>query len=177
MAYCYIYAPFSGTIKALNTYCTGGGTHPDVWLCCDPTDVGRTSGASMYFYGSTNISQITTTRRDNSVCATGSIPAPWDYGVEVGFYSSDILVARVFYGHIANPVANGTYTVRSKKVGDIAALPGDCPCGPSTDACCCYPHLHVHFERDTGGSRNSALACGTSVTAGSTWIFRWTAPV
>ena len=133
-------------------------------LCC-PIDVGGGSdGTSLYLYGNSNVKSIKTTRFSN-FCLTQP-PSPWRDGVKVELYASinaQDYFGAVFYGHVKNWIANGTYNTNTKKIGELAA---DCQCA-------CASGIHVHMTRSGGAS--NIFSCYQTLYAGSTWIYSWNA--
>jgi len=163
MAYVYVYAPLTGQNWGQSTYCSSGATHTVVSVlegCC-PIDVSGSQGNSLYFYGSSLVKSIRTTRV-SGVCE--SDPAPWTDGVKVEFFAdinAQCPIGTVSYGHVKNRISDGVYNTATKKIGE---LPADCDCG-------CSSGIHVHMQR-TGGSSQS-FSCYQWLYAGSTWLYRW----
>ncbi len=164
MAYAYVYAPCTGSNWGQTTYCYNGTTHTRVsslggW---SPMDVSGGQGTGVYFWASSGVKSIRTTRV-TGVCR--SDPAPWTDGVKVDMYADyngHSYMGTMGYGHLENRVSNGLYNSRILQVG---ALPRDCACG-------CSSGIHVHIQ-STGAQR--ALNCYSAVYRGSTWLYRFNA--
>jgi hypothetical protein len=173
--YVYVYSPLTALMTAQSCYCNcnpcSGCPHSsgfsNLGFCC-PTDIGGSgtpAGADIKFYGSTYIKSIVTEQRTNFCQANP--PAPYEDAVVVYLYRYEnavCLIGKVFYGHLYNRVANGTYN-RPQYQG---LRLGESP------ACCaaCYGGVHVHMARNTGG-QTIAYNCYASLSQGSSKIYQW----
>lgn len=161
----YVYAPVSGQITGLATYCDDGTTHPTA-LLVSPIDVDdQPESQSVLFHADTGVKSIRTTQY-NCMCSC-SCQSPYADGVKVEMFTAQnaggTKIGEVFYLHLSSRVANGVYNTNSKTVGWV----------PS-DTNCCYFGTHSHFERSSGGSTRADLYCYQSVGAGTTWVYRFT---
>jgi hypothetical protein len=151
-----------------NCSCTHGAG-----ILSNPIDIGPgTDATQIKFYGTSNILSIKTTRIDDF--CNPNPPPGFEYinhGVKVDLYcqtgGQSVIIGTVFYGHLQNRIANGTYSTGlwGRVLGDL---------GPNC-ACSCSSGIHVHMTRNSGGSTN-LLGCYASVTAGSTMIYQWVWP-
>jgi len=146
-----------------------GCTHGAGYLT-NPIDIGGgANGTDIKFYGTSNILSIKTTQI-NDFCAVN--PPPGfdfiDHGVRVDLYcksGGQNLIGTVFYGHLQNRIANGTYSTGlwGKFLGELGP---DCNCN-------CSDGIHVHMTRSSTSGSTNALGCYAGVAAGSTMIYQW----
>ena len=165
--YFHVYAPITGTITGLDSYC-GGGYHPTRSGYSSPRDIAGTG--SLVFYGSTNVKSIRVTALYNSICA--GYPAPWSNGVKVDLYSAlngGGYVGTVYYGHCANPSNAG---LQNARIWTIGSVPTTCPNNNCNNTCFTGAHSHME-KRASYIAEAMPLTCGQTVYAGSTVIYRW----
>lgn len=110
------------------------------------------------------------TNNNDALCSTAP-PSTFcwvDEGVKVELYcelNACGYIGTVFYGHLRNRIANGTYNWPNGKI--IGYL------GNQNCACACYSGIHLHMERSTiNGGYTYYRQCGTSVTTSSN-IYRF----
>ena len=161
MAFIYVYSPYSGANWGQANYCYISGSHPAGFLA-NPIDIGGgAAGAAVRFYSS--VGSIRTTR-NTGLCSVNP-GSPWNDGVMVELYrnaNASCFIGRVYYGHLSNRIANGTYN--SPNTLQIGTLASDtCSCG-------CYSGVHTHM---TGTGTPNSFTCGQQLYGGSTWIYRW----
>jgi hypothetical protein len=194
MAYYYVYSPFSGIVKGQQCYCgtcsngnncNTGGTCTScgstqckhnsgiVNLCC-PMDIFGSSNGTVKLYVSSNITSIVTRRtgpNDNgdALCATAPPQGfAWvNEGVKVDLYCHGLRVGVVFFGHLRNRIANGTYTSPN---GRTIGYLGDQNC-----QCPCYNGIHVHMERSSANGYTQYRNCNTQIYTNSV-VYRFTGP-
>lgn len=152
--------------------CTSG---PDNWSLCCPMDIGgANAGDAMYFYTDCIVSSVKTYQFQ---CGCSGAGSPWTDSVLVELWSlangTGTKIGAVVYHHVASRIADGTYNAGLKCRGfaywalQVGNFTTDCKCG-------CYNGIHVHMERDPGGSSNS-FTCGSGLTGGGggTSIYSW----
>lgn len=168
MVYVYAYAPCSGKSWGQTTYCNG--TAHTVVSCIGgskPLDIGTGAQVDLYLHVSTSIPKCKITQC-NGVCASGAVP--WTYGLKVDLYldtAATMYLGTVGFGHVNNRIAGGTYsTSPALKLG---TLPADCACG-------CSSGIHVHMQGN-GEAQSFGNCTNTTITKGSTWIYRWLANI
>lgn len=177
MAALNVASPFTGTITANANYC-GGGPHGSVQLAL-PVDIAAAKGTSVRFYASSLVSKIKTFRMLDSVCALDP-GDPWDTGVLVEMYnSSNLLVGKLFYAHLANAIASSSIT--NPNGTQIGTVPDYCPLSlcPDTDGdgeqnCFTGPHVHFEIAGIPGGPApyRYATSCWSTAYYANTVIFR-----
>jgi hypothetical protein len=179
MGYGYVYAPKSGSITGLDTYCSSGTEHLRVFAYNRyPVDIAG-PGNEVRFYCSSSIRSIRvwlcTPSLGCHVCGSSAQQGkPWDQGVTVDLYglpdASSCYMGSLFYGHLYPISVSHGQTINDPRGRVLGFLPPDDDPSPS-----CYDGAHVHLECNGNGTRNN-LACWQAVYAGVTWIYRFAVP-
>ncbi len=137
----YIGAPVGGSVNALSLYCIDDTNHLGR-LFSKRIDVGADEDDPVVFYGGSNdIRSIVTTRIGGGCVCDESTPPPYSEGVQVEFFDAPdglgVKIGEIYYHHLANRVADGTYNQYEKTVGTAPA-----------GELCCYEGAHSHFESE-----------------------------
>ena len=161
--YCGTYTNGSGCTNSLGLCSSCGSTQCPHYaginnLCC-PVDIFGSANTPVWLYTSTAIQSIRTIRTGPNddgdlLCSPDATPPPgfeWvNRGVKVrlftGLNGSGSFVGTVFYGHLRNRIANGTYNDPLNLSTPIGYL-GDRDCD-----CACYDGIHVHMARTPGNN-------------------------
>lgn len=169
MAYVYVYAPCSGTVKEVTHYCNG---NPHTVVSCiggsKPIDIHTGSQVDIYLHV-TSIAVRAKVTRCSGMCLDTS-KVPWIYGLRVDLYldtAATQYLGTVGYGHVDDRIANGTYDCRTPL--RLGRLPSACNCP-------CSGAIHVHMQGN-GEFVGFVNCANTPVTKGTSWIYRWLANV
>ncbi|HOG47180.1 MAG TPA: hypothetical protein PLB78_11130 [Anaerolineae bacterium] len=144
-----VYAPVSGYITGLDSYCSGG-THPKVRSsdCC-PTDISANANAEVRLYASSSVKSVGL-EFISYVCAVD--PSPWTDGIIAHMYDlNGFEIGSVVYGHLTNRGIDGhyngqviTYNGGYIRVGQVPGLCTDChhcsKCSTNWELCASCPY-------------------------------------
>jgi len=172
-----VYAPFSGTITAVDSSC-GAQHYPcngEGYLL----DVAASTGTYVYLYVTYPIKVYISTLYQ---CCFSTSP---DYyrrirRVDLYDYSTNCYAGSVFYGHLdqaAGQVGDGWWTLLTSNyllLGKVSgctlcSLSPKCCCGAISGSSCCFTGPHVHMG--IAGGQRAALACGQFVSQGTTLLY------
>lgn len=202
MASFYVYAPQNGSgsgstywatgCTSGSKYCSDGSCHPTVYSA-NPIDIGCALGTRLDFWSSVWIGTTTypvvsiVCSTISNVCSSSCNPgSPWTTGLVVvmksGVNGGGSELGRIIYCHVNAPYAGIVNTVNGG-VTYLGYVPSDnppcaycqCPGGGCVrpNCCCCFQGGHVHVESSGAGAKNTALGCGSGITGGGTWLYRY----
>lgn len=179
--YCKNLCPGSSACADSSGGCNCGASgcqHPAAinGTCC-PMDIAAAANTAVRLSVSSNVLSIVSTRTGpnddgDGLCAE-TPPSGFEWvneGVKVRMYSGTggggTLIGTVFYGHLRNRIANGTYNSPNNR---IMGYLGNADC-----ACSCYSGIHVHMTRSSeNGGYSYHHACNFVLPPGAA-IYRWT---